>query len=902
MFFASYLIVSLSLCAPHNRLLRPDNDQSPRDMLDPDWPKVIFINTSDANSSKDIQLPKFVNFINGSLSFSYSGSWVCPEKSCTGILDYQNTYPLEKSDNESVQQHGNAFIDIIDSTWNTSFYQESLFNFTHNKTTVTTDPTNSSAFYLPSNLTRNISALISLVDGIFTNNKARMAEFTGVYSPVTQRGMAKGVLLGLFSITDANEYANASELLHFESLVNNSAAPFPPPEYYGSFSPNSTDIVAKGDASVCTVYFFFTMNYSQRKNSPLYYYLPDQAISWYPKDYFYIENKAGNMYARTGSPPDSESLPSVFIPLSSARVFSPDCRINTTINAPVACDSPEILTFSVFTALYSVLGIVNIIFTVQQVTRLMNTDHIRRLSIIVLYMRAAASLNLFMAVFMFIFVFTRILRLPLLLATVVSIGNVFPDFRLFIHAILLRYCNVAQLRSWRTIGILLGSAMGICMTMFVLIAIVLMLPIACTYVYIGLLLSYWFINIVLVFRNNSVHTPYTFRFILINSITNFGIAIYFLGYEKNFMNIEASMGFMIAMGIVFFLQLLLSLLQNRFGPRFGLSCFYRLDASGKLANAYHYNERLLSEKALHCIESVVPLSDSYVQSLLPLVSGDESSARIEDALHYLREKGAKASSPIVILPFDPLVADASSMKDSSAMANVDKKVADEVPLVNKSVYCMNPLHKHSVFFDRTLSLPTFLQLFPEIKERVPQSLIDSWLSSWTEEFSEREATDCASVEPSTADVHSTFKDRRRRHQKLRNVLFTDEVTNCFYVGIEDDISRGMYCSICLDFIKLSIAENAELMGVFCQVAKNFKGRSYTNAHLASANSLYEGEQRYFKDHWDLPSSKNAPRITRQLWQTPCGHTFHGGCLLSWMSNYQTCPIDREPLPELNAFV
>lgn len=813
----------------------------------------------------DVPLLNYPNHVNWSISNLYNGNWSVPADAtctnCTGILR------LKRNDGRRGVFLGKAYLSISDTTFTISDYQKAIYNEYLNKSFVSsktaaseTFASDSTNFTGPWNNTRRVKLTLQIVDGSYDSDSTSLLTAIGYYFPERQRCVAKGILSQAFKSPQFS--LNDTDLEQLKRVVLDDTLPFPPVDNISTFDAGAEDATtgkkSRISKSRCTFDIWFSLDYTTRPYVDTYFYTPDTEASLSRRDYYTtIVHDKGIMY-NTSNPAEIsahylQQYPStarktyilrpangpetVFVPHFDLHLFSKECAVNVTLDGSVYNGAKEIkIGLAFFTGLLILLCMSLLAGSYQQFVLTSNAQ-LTRVSSLAIYTLTISSFTHSIALIALSALFPSLQYFFLMTGSIAFLESTITNVPICAYKFVSWY---ERRRGYQNNFLLIIFLIFLIILSALPIIWGMFMPFWTNIFPVLLLFSHWIIQFVFRLVKRFATGPLLSTYIIFNTLPKAYTAAYILGFPINFMDLESQEMFMWI--IVFYVTIfcVLLCLQNVFGYDLGLRklCCKKglMDSYGSTTTIYKYHTRIITMPMLR---------ESSPSTVLNLRNSAECKKDILAYVHALErpflfsfEESSKISTHDADQSPSPVNLSASNDIISCASSIVTEP----------SKWCMNPYHPHSAFYDPSV---VFSQLFG--------AKLCPWFATMD-------------VDPASINL--------------------EQGTNCFYINELQVISKLFLCSICLEHISLPLLTNINTVLIFKEGTLTFQ------AEYAAA-LIFTSTQRCEEDPALVAETATNSSETKdyELWITPCDHGFHKKCLLKWIEQNLTCPIDRKAIPE-----
>ncbi|EFO62451.1 Hypothetical protein GLP15_2349 [Giardia lamblia P15] len=816
-------------------------------------------------SPADVPLLNYPNHVNWSVSNVYNGNWSVPADAtctnCTGILR------LKRNDGRRGVSLGKAYLSISDTTFTISDYQRAIYNKYLNKSSVSSKmavpevfANYDTNFTGPWNNTRRIKLSLQIVDGSYDSDSSSLLTAIGYYFPEKRRCVAKGILSQAFKSPQFS--LNDTDLEQLKRAVLDDTLSFPPVDNISTFDTGAEDATTGKKSHIskskCTFDIWFSLDYTTRPYIDTYFYTPDTEVSLSRRDYYTtIANDRGIMY-NTSDPAEIsayylQKYPStprktyilrpangpetVFVPHFDLHLFSKECAVNITLDGSIYNEAKEIkIGLAFFTGLLILLCISLLVGSYQQFV-LTSDAQLTRVSSLAIYTLTISSFTHSIALIALSALFPSLQYFFLMTGSIAFLESTITNVPICAYKFISWYIHR---RGYQNSFLLIIFLIFLVILSALPVIWGMFMPFWTNIFSVLLLFSYWIIQFVFRIVKKFATGPLLSTYIIFNTLPKVYTAAYILGFPINFMDLESQEIFMWI--IVFYVAIfcVLLCLQNVLGYDLGLRklCCKKglIDGYGSIRTIYRYHTRIITMPMLR---------ESNPSTTLDLRNSVDCKEGILAYIHALErpflfsfEERSRVSTRN---------ADRSPSPVSSSVSNDIISCASSI-VTEPSKWCMNPYHSHSAFYDPSV---VFSQLF------------GAKLCPWF-----------ATIDVDLASVN------------------LEQDTNCFYIDELQVTSKLFLCSICLEYISLPLLTNINTLLIFKEGTSTFRPE-HAAALIFTSTQRCEGDPALTTE---AATNSNETR-DYELWITPCNHGFHKKCLLKWIEQSLTCPIDRRAVPE-----
>lgn len=810
---------------------------------------------------EEVPLLNYPNHVNWSISSLYNGNWSVPKdatcKNCTGILR------LKRNNGERDVPLGKAYLSISDKTFTRSDYQNAFYNEYLNKSSTSIEPSTldvstdeNTKFTGPWNNTRRVRLFLEIIDGSYDSDSNEMLIGIGYYFPETQRCVAKGIFSQLFRSPQFS--LNDTELEALKQEVISTTGPFPPLTNISSFEQDAEENTTGKRPSIakseCTFDIWFNLDYTTRPYISTYFYTPDTELVLKYRDYYTtITDDQGNVY-NTSDPieisdyylREHPSTPrklyilrpangpeQVTVPQFQLHLFSKECAVNVTLTGSIYNEAYNIKVGLVFFTVLIILLLISLFVGAHQQFILTSEAQLSRVSALTIYILTISSFTHSITLISLSVVFIPLQYLFLMAGSIAFMESVITNIPI---------CT-AKFSSWyiRRRGYQNLFFLVLFLALIVILSAVpiiwgMFMPFWTNIFPILLVFSYWIIQFVFRIMKKSATGPILNTYIIFNTLPKVYTAAYLLGCPASFMDLGTQQVFLWVIIIYVAVFCFLLFLQNQLGYDLGLR---KLCCRKKLANGYKSSNSIYKYQTR--LVTVSMLSETNPDSASDLRGSVNGKNSILEYINTLEQ-------PFLLAFEDNSTVSAHTEGGESKHIDSNNIVICTSDIVTEpSMWCLNPYHAHSAFYNPSVELK---QLF--------SNKLCPWLLAM--------------------DLDST-------------PINLEMDTNCFYIGELHTISKLLLCSICLEYIYVPLIHNINTLLIFKESAKMFP-IEYKAASAMTSIQRCGGHSILLDDTVTSNDSKDY-----ELWITPCDHGFHKKCLLKWLEQNLTCPIDRRQIPE-----
>lgn len=813
----------------------------------------------------DVPLLNYPNHVNWSISNLYSGNWSVPLdtscSNCTGLLR------LKRNDGRRGVPLGKTYLSMSDLTFTLDSYQKAIYNEYLNRSSVSLETAISEVldssdtnFTGPWNNTRRVKIVLQVLDGSYDSDSNSQLDAVGYYFPEKQRCVAKGIFTQVFKSPQFS--LNDTELEQLKKEVIDDTRSFPPSDNISTFDADAEGATTgkrpQISKSKCTFDIWFSLDYTTRQYVDTYFYTPDTEASLSHRDYYTtIANDRGIMY-NTSDPAEISTYylqmyPSaprktyilrpangpetVYVPHFNLHLFSKECAVNMTLEGNIYNEAREIkVGFGFFTGLI-ILLFTSILAGAYQQFVLTSDAQLARVSSLTIYTLTVSSFTHSIALIALSALFPSLQYFFLMAGSVAFLESTITNVPICSYKFISWY---VRRRGYQNSFLLIIFLISLVILSAVPVIWGMFMPFWTNIFPVLLLFSHWIIQFIFRIVKKFATGPLLNIYIIFNTLPKAYTAAYILGFPISFMNLATQQAFMwiIISYVTVFCSLLC--LQNVFGYDLGLRklcCKKKLMHNNRSTRSiYNYQTRIITTGML---------SESNPDAMEDLRSLSDYKEGIVAYIDTLERPllFAFEDKPKVLTQKDDELQWSVASNTLNEITSCTPNIATE-----PSQWCLNPYHPHSVFYDPSVVLS---QLF--------STKLCPWIATMD------------------IDVSS---------------VNLEQDTNCFYIGEMQTVSKLFLCSICLEYISLPLLANINTLLVFKESTPIFQLEYDAALKFTSA-------QRYGEDLAPDAEAAINPSEAKdyELWITPCDHGFHKRCLLKWIEQNLTCPIDRRRIPE-----